>query len=89
MGRVLQYLTNYLFLDQSKLPAVLRTYRDALTSDIKHTIKTVVAELLPILFVRPPDVGELPSADRQADLDGSCAKLASCSSPSYALFACK
>lgn len=73
MGRVLQYLTNYLFLDQSKLPAVLRTYRDALTSDIKHTIKTVVAELLPILFVRPPDVGELPSADRQADLDGSCA----------------
>lgn len=75
MGRVLQYLTIFFCMDQSKLPAVLRTYRDALTSDIKHTIKTVVAELLPILFVRPPDVGELPSADRQADLDGPCAEL--------------
>lgn len=46
-------------------------YRDTLITDIKAAIKTVVAELLPILFTRPPE-GELPSADRQADMEGVC-----------------
>lgn len=57
-------------LGQSKLSAVLRTYKDALITNIKSTIKTVVAELLPILFTRSPDAGEAPSPDRQADTDG-------------------
>jgi hypothetical protein len=55
---------------QSKLSAVLRAYKDALITNIKFTIKTVVAELLPILFIRSPDAGEVPSTDRQADMDG-------------------
>ncbi|CAM6088872.1 unnamed protein product [Calypogeia fissa] len=56
-------------LRTSKLPAVLRVYRDTLITDIKAAIKTVVAELLPTLFTRPPEGGDLPSADRQADLE--------------------
>jgi vacuolar protein sorting-associated protein 54 len=55
--------------EQSKLPAVLRVYRDTLNTDIKAAIRTVVAELLPVLFTRAPD-GDLPSADRQADMEG-------------------
>ncbi|OAE27927.1 hypothetical protein AXG93_3309s1240 [Marchantia polymorpha subsp. ruderalis] len=55
-------------LRTSKLPAVLRVYRDTLITDIKAAIKTVVAELLPILFTRPPE-GDLPSADRQTDME--------------------
>ena len=57
-------------MGQSKLSAVLRTYKDALIANIKSTIKTVVAELLPILFTRSPDAGEVASTDRQADMDG-------------------
>lgn len=60
----------WLSVSQSKLSAVLRTYKDALINNIKSTIKTVVAELLPILFSRTPDAGEAPSTDRQADMDG-------------------
>jgi vacuolar protein sorting-associated protein 54 len=56
-------------LRTSKLPAVLRVYRDTLNTDIKAAIRTVVAELLPVLFTRAPD-GDLPSADRQADMEG-------------------
>lgn len=44
-------------------------YRDTLNTDIKAAIRTVVAELLPVLFTRAPD-GDLPSADRQADMEG-------------------
>ena len=57
-------------MGQSKLSAVLRAYKDALITNIKFTIKTVVAELLPILFIRSPDAGEVPSTDRQVDMDG-------------------
>ncbi|KAL3677642.1 hypothetical protein R1sor_027590 [Riccia sorocarpa] len=55
-------------LRTSKLPSVLRTYRESLITDIKAAIKTLVAELLPVLFTRPPD-SDLPSADRQADME--------------------
>ncbi|XP_024389299.1 vacuolar protein sorting-associated protein 54, chloroplastic [Physcomitrium patens] len=63
-------------LRTSKLSAVLRTYKDALINNIKSTIKTVVAELLPILFSRTPDAGEAPSTDRQADMDVGGVSLA-------------
>ncbi|KAL2623879.1 hypothetical protein R1flu_008124 [Riccia fluitans] len=55
-------------LRTSKLPSILRVYRDTLIIDIKATIKTLVAELLPVLFTRPAE-GDLPSADRQADME--------------------
>eukprot|EP01018_Ginkgo_biloba_P033615 Gb_03763 [translate_table: standard] len=63
-------------LRTAKLPAVLRVYRDTLIADIKAAIKTTVAELLPVLFTRPLD-GDLPTVDRQADLDGGGFSLAS------------
>ncbi|CAM6025253.1 unnamed protein product, partial [Sphagnum balticum] len=62
-------------LRTSKLPAVLRVYRDTLNTDIKAAIRTVVAELLPVLFTRAPD-GDLPSADRQADMEVGGVSLA-------------
>ncbi|KAJ7546423.1 hypothetical protein O6H91_08G039800 [Diphasiastrum complanatum] len=55
-------------LRTSRLPAVLRIYKDTLITDIKAAIKTAVAELLPLLF-KHPSGGDLPSADRQADMD--------------------
>ncbi|KAG0623694.1 hypothetical protein M758_3G194100 [Ceratodon purpureus] len=64
-------------LRTSKLSAVLRTYKETLITNIKFTIKTVVAELLPILFTRSPDAGEVPSTDRQADMDVGGVSLAS------------
>lgn len=64
-------------LRTSKLSAVLRAYKDALITNIKFTIKTVVAELLPILFIRSPDAGEVPSTDRQVDMDVGGVSLAS------------
>lgn len=63
-------------LRTAKLPAVLRIYRDTLIADIKGSIKTTVAELLPVLFTRPLD-SDLPTGDRQADLDGGGFSLAS------------
>lgn len=63
-------------LRTAKLPAVLRVYRDTLIADIKASIKTTVAELLPVLFTRPLD-SDLPTGDRQADADGGGFSLAS------------
>uniref|UniRef100_A0A2P2M9M5 Vacuolar protein sorting-associated protein 54 C-terminal domain-containing protein n=1 Tax=Rhizophora mucronata TaxID=61149 RepID=A0A2P2M9M5_RHIMU len=63
-------------LRTAKLPAVLRTYRDTLTADMKTAIKTAVAELLPILVVRPLDLDFSPG-DRTADADGGGLSLAS------------
>lgn len=63
-------------LRTSKLSAVLRTYKDALISNIKTAIKMVVAELLPVLFTKSPDAGEVPSVDRQADTDVGGVSLA-------------
>ncbi|CAI5980826.1 unnamed protein product [Closterium sp. NIES-65] len=39
-------------LRTSRLPAVLRAYRDAVNVDIKAAVKTVVGELLPLLFLQ-------------------------------------
>ncbi|KAH9325314.1 hypothetical protein KI387_005492, partial [Taxus chinensis] len=63
-------------LRTAKLPGVLRIYRDTLIADIKGSIKTTVAELLPVLFTRPLD-SDFPTGDRQADLDGGGFSLAS------------
>lgn len=54
---------------QAKLPSVLRIYRDTLTTDMKSSIKTAVAELLPVLATRPLD-SEISSKDRVVDSDG-------------------
>lgn len=54
---------------QAKLPTVLRIYRDTVTSDMKTAIKSVVAELLPVL-ARPLD-SDFKSNDRNVDADGT------------------
>lgn len=56
-------------LRTSKLPAVLRIYRDTLITDIKAAIKVVVAELLPVLVSKPLDP-DLLSGERQGDIEG-------------------
>jgi hypothetical protein len=38
---------------QARLPPVLREYREVLVTDIKASIKVVVAEVLPIMWARP------------------------------------
>lgn len=63
-------------LRTSKLPAVLRVYRDTLITDIKAAIKVVVAELLSILITRPLDT-DVQSSERQGDMDGGGVSLAS------------
>ncbi|PWA48082.1 Vps54 domain-containing protein [Artemisia annua] len=60
---------------QAKLPTVLRIYRDTVTSDMKTAIKSVVAELLPVL-ARPLD-SDLKLNDRNVDADGGGSSLAS------------
>ncbi|KAB1222969.1 Vacuolar protein sorting-associated protein 54, chloroplastic [Morella rubra] len=56
-------------LRTAKLPSVLRIYRDTLTADMKAAIKSAVAELLPILLVRPLESDFTP-AERVVDADG-------------------
>ncbi|KAL4563726.1 hypothetical protein LXL04_027771 [Taraxacum kok-saghyz] len=63
-------------LRTAKLPAVLRIYRDTVTSDMKTAIKSVVAELLPVLLARPSD-SDFKSGDRIVDADGGGSSLAS------------
>lgn len=63
-------------LRTAKLPAVLRLYRDTLTADMKTAIKTTVAELLPVLIVRPLESDFTPG-ERAADADGGGSSLAS------------
>ena len=54
---------------QAKLPSVLRLYRDAVTADMKTAIKNAVAELLPVLLIRPHDSDFAPG-ERTMDADG-------------------
>nr|XP_043620581.1 vacuolar protein sorting-associated protein 54, chloroplastic [Erigeron canadensis] len=63
-------------LRTAKLPTVLRIYRDTVTSDMKMAIKSVVAELLPVLLAKPLD-SDLKSGDRIAEADGGGSSLAS------------
>ncbi|KAM0054859.1 putative vacuolar protein sorting-associated protein [Helianthus debilis subsp. tardiflorus] len=62
-------------LRTAKLPAVLRIYRDTVISDMKTAIKSVVAELLPVLLARPSD-SDFKSGDRIVDADGGGSSLA-------------
>lgn len=50
-------------LRTSKLPAVLRAYRETLITDIKAAIKCVVNELLPVLFTGPVEREDKPDTD--------------------------
>jgi len=63
-------------LRTAKLPSVLRIYRDTLISDMKTSIKSTVAELLPVLVSRPLDIDSTVS-ERQLDTDGGSLSLAS------------
>ncbi|KAI3681289.1 hypothetical protein L6452_36079 [Arctium lappa] len=63
-------------LRTAKLPAVLRVYRDTVTSDMKTAIKSVVAEMLPVLLARPLE-SDFKSGDRIVDTDGGGSSLAS------------
>ncbi|XP_024963316.1 vacuolar protein sorting-associated protein 54, chloroplastic-like [Cynara cardunculus var. scolymus] len=63
-------------LRTAKLPSVLRIYRDTVTSDMKTAIKSVVAELLPVLLARPLE-SDFKSGDRIVDADGGGSSLAS------------
>nr|XP_029117240.1 vacuolar protein sorting-associated protein 54, chloroplastic [Elaeis guineensis] len=63
-------------LRTAKLPAVLRIYRDTLITDMKATIKTTVAELLPVLVARPLE-SDLVMGERAVDSDGGGLSLAS------------
>lgn len=47
----------------------MRIYRDTLTADMKTAIKTAVAELLPVLVVRPLESDFTPG-ERTVDADG-------------------
>ncbi|MFS7889546.1 putative vacuolar protein sorting-associated protein [Helianthus anomalus] len=62
-------------LRTAKLPAVLRIYRDTVISDMKIAIKSVVAELLPVLLARPLD-SDFKAGDRIVDADGGGSSLA-------------
>ncbi|XP_057975949.1 vacuolar protein sorting-associated protein 54, chloroplastic [Malania oleifera] len=78
-------------LRTAKLPSVLRVYRDTLTTDMKTTIKTAVAELLPVLVARPLD-SDFTQVERTADADGGgsslASKLRSLSSDSFVQLLC-
>lgn len=63
-------------LRTAKLPSVLRIYRETVTADMKTAIKTVVAELLPLLVSRPLD-SDFTAGDRTTDIDGGGLSLAS------------
>ncbi|KAF5811438.1 putative vacuolar protein sorting-associated protein [Helianthus annuus] len=63
-------------LRTAKLPTVLRVYRDTVTSNMKTVIKSVVAELLPVLLARPLD-SDFKPGDRIVDADGGGSSLAS------------
>ncbi|MCO5597436.1 hypothetical protein L7F22_051514 [Adiantum nelumboides] len=72
-------------LRTSKLPSVLRIYRDTLITDIKASIKVVVAELLPVVVSRPIDTDTLPN-ERQGDIEGGlslASKLRSLTAESF------
>lgn len=61
---------------QAKLPAVLRIYRDTLTSDMKTAIKMAVEELLRVLGAQPMD-SDFLAGERAIDADGGFTLLGS------------
>ncbi|XP_047306363.1 vacuolar protein sorting-associated protein 54, chloroplastic-like isoform X2 [Impatiens glandulifera] len=63
-------------LRTGRIPHVLRIYRDTLTADMKNSIKTAVAELLPFLLARPFDP-DVTAGERVGDTDGGGSSLAS------------
>lgn len=63
-------------LRTAKLPAVLRIYRDTLTTEMKAAIKSTVAQLLPILLTRASDP-DMVSGERVMDSDAGGMSLAS------------
>ncbi|CAM0907924.1 unnamed protein product [Alopecurus aequalis] len=56
-------------LRTDKVPAVLRIYRDTLITVMKASIKSTVAEMLPVLISRPMDSDSV-TGERAADSDG-------------------
>ena len=57
------------YILQDKVPAVLRIYRDTLITVMKASIKSTVAEMLPVLISRPIDSDSV-TGERAADSDG-------------------
>lgn len=62
-------------LRTDKVPAVLRIYRDTLITVMKASIKSTVAEMLPVLISRPIDSDSV-TGERAADSDGGAQSLA-------------
>lgn len=63
-------------LRTAKLPAVLRIYRDTLTTNMKMAIKAGVSELLPVLVSQSLG-SDFVSGERIVDTDGAGSSLAS------------
>jgi hypothetical protein len=61
--------TVHIYILQDKVPAVLRIYRDTLITVMKASIKSTVAEMLPVLISRPIDSDSV-TGERAADSDG-------------------
>lgn len=59
----------HIYILQDKVPAVLRIYRDTLITVMKASIKSTVAEMLPVLISKPIDSDSV-TGDRAADSDG-------------------
>lgn len=72
------------FYCQAKLPSVLRLYRDTLTADMKTAIKTAVAELLPVLIIRPLE-SEFSTGEKTSDADGELTPISTPFSYCHAL----
>ncbi|XP_037480339.1 vacuolar protein sorting-associated protein 54, chloroplastic-like, partial [Triticum dicoccoides] len=62
-------------LRTDKVPAVLRMYRDTLITVMKASIKSTVAEMLPVLISKPIDSDSV-TGDRAADSDAGGQSLA-------------
>ncbi|KAG1354968.1 putative Vacuolar protein sorting-associated protein 54, chloroplastic [Cocos nucifera] len=78
LSEIIFSLSSFVYSEQkfAKLPVVLRIYRDTLITDMKATIKTTVAELLPVLVARPLE-SDLVMGERAVDSDGGGLSLAS------------
>uniref|UniRef100_A0ACD5YB66 Uncharacterized protein n=1 Tax=Avena sativa TaxID=4498 RepID=A0ACD5YB66_AVESA len=62
-------------LRTDKVPAVLRIYRDTLITVMKASVKSTVAEMLPVLISRPIDSDSV-TGERAADSDAGGQSLA-------------
>jgi len=65
----------HICISQDKVPMVLRIYRDTLITVMKASIKSTVAEMLPVLISRPIDSDSV-TGERAADSDGGGQSLA-------------